>query len=80
MSQDGMSKPTEPMATYRTQKNISVKWLAERLGVTSRTIIRWERGTPRIPAYKLDDVASALDVKRHQLRPDLYDGMKEAAE
>ena len=78
MSQRDMHK--EPIAAFRTAKRISVKGLAEVLGVNRRTIMRWERGTPRIPVQKLDDVANALDVKRHQLRPDLYDGMKEAAE
>jgi len=80
MSQRDMTKPKEPIATCRKAKSMTVKHLAEILRVNRRTVMRWESGDPRIPVAKLDKVADVLGVKRHELRPDLYDGMKEAAE
>ena len=66
-------KHKEPIAKFRKDKKMSIEALAQCVGVTRRTIIRWESGEPRIPAHRLDAAATALGVKRLALRPDLHD-------
>jgi DNA-binding transcriptional regulator YdaS (Cro superfamily) len=43
--------------------------IATGLGVTTASVCQWQR----VPAARVPGVARILGVKRHQLRPDLWD-------
>ena len=46
----------------RDRLGVSGEWLAGELGVTLRTIRRWENGTAAIPAGAASDMAQILDA------------------
>lgn len=52
---------------YRTVRNYSLQDLAERVGLTKKTIQRYENGEIKIDMDRLTDVAEALDVELLQL-------------
>lgn len=52
---------------YRTIRNFSLQDLAERVGLTKKTIQRYENGEIKIDMDRLTDVAEALDVEVLQL-------------
>jgi len=52
---------------YRTIRNFSLQDLAERVGLTKKTIQRYENGEIKIDMDRLTDVADALDVEVLQL-------------
>ncbi len=47
---------------YRDLRNYSLQVLAEKVGVTKKTIQRYENGDIRIDMERLKEVANALDV------------------
>lgn len=47
----------------------SIGALAAKAGVTTGAVSVWKR----VPGYLVSTVASALNLSRHQLRPDLFD-------
>jgi DNA-binding transcriptional regulator YdaS (Cro superfamily) len=53
----------------------SVKALADAIGVTPQAIAQWKR----FPAERLLTIESATGIFRQQLRPDLYQGLKNIA-
>ena len=55
------------IASMRKEKNITQEWLAEKLGVTNKTISRWETGK-NMPDYSLlKDLCFILDVDVNEL-------------
>lgn len=48
---------------YREAKNYSLQMLAEKIGVTKKTIQRYETGEIKIDMERLGDIAEALGVK-----------------
>ena len=46
----------------RTDLDISAKLLGEAIGVTQQQITKYERGTNRISASRLDEIANQLQV------------------
>ena len=60
---------------YRNQHQLSQQELAERAGVSRRTIASLETGMVNISLTKLDAIANALDVNFKQLvtAPELVD-------
>lgn len=62
----------EPLAKIRKDAGFTIDSLAGYLGVDRTTVIRWERGEPRIPVSRLEAVSSALGCKKVELRPDIF--------
>lgn len=52
---------------YRTIRNFSLQDLAERVGLTKKTIQRYENGEIKIDMDRLNDISHALDVEIPQL-------------
>jgi len=52
---------------YRDLRNYSLQVLAEKVGLTKKTIQRYENGEIRINMDRLKDIAVALDVEVTQL-------------
>lgn len=61
----------EPLAHARRQAGMTIDEMAKKLGIDRTTVIRWEKGKPRIPVSKLAPVADLLGVRKAELRPDL---------
>lgn len=61
----------EPIAKARRAAGLTIDEMAVKLGINRSTVIRWEKGEPRIPAAKLAPVADLLGVRKIDLRPDL---------
>lgn len=55
---------------FRTTRNYSLQTLAEKIGVTKKTVQRYETGGIKIDMERLGDIASALDVKVSELMRD----------
>ncbi len=53
--------------TYRKIRNYSLQILAEKIGVTKKTIQRYENGEIKIDMGRLSDIAEALNVDVSQL-------------
>ncbi|OMF54825.1 LexA family transcriptional repressor [Paenibacillus rhizosphaerae] len=51
------------MKKYRTIRNYSLQDLAERVGLTKKTIQRYENGEIKIDMDRLNDISVALDVE-----------------
>jgi hypothetical protein len=66
-----------PLISYRRERDISQKDLAEVLGIRTPALCKWERG--RVPAARVLDVERATGISRHQLRPDVFGPPAEAA-
>lgn len=52
---------------YRAIRNFSLQDLAERVGLTKKTIQRYENGEIKIDVDRLNDISEALDVEVPQL-------------
>lgn len=52
---------------YRSIRNFSLQVLAEKVGLTKKTIQRYENGEIKIDMSRLADIASAFDVNLSQL-------------
>lgn len=52
----------ENIKKYRKIRNLSLQILAEKVGLTKKTIQRYENGEHRIDMDRLNEIASALDV------------------
>ncbi|CAM3364718.1 XRE family transcriptional regulator [Paenibacillus lupini] len=58
---------------YRDLRNYSLQVLAEKVGLTKKTIQRYENGEHRIDTERLKDLAAALDVSVLQLTEGAYE-------
>lgn len=63
----------QPIADFRRKKGWTLEQAAAEFGVDRTTIIRWEKGTPRIPLKRLDDAAKLYGVTKRRIRPDIYE-------
>lgn len=72
--------PKEPIAHCRINANMTLDEAAERFGVSRRTIIRWERGEPRIPVDRLGEAEAIYKAERWAIRPDIFKGMAGVAQ
>lgn len=52
---------------YRERRGLSQRDLAEEVGVTRRTVIRWENGETCIPTGRLAPLACTLRITYDQL-------------
>ncbi|TYP67394.1 LexA family protein [Paenibacillus methanolicus] len=57
---------------YRDLRNYSLQVLAEKVGLTKKTIQRYEQGEIKIDMNRLKDLATALDVTVNQLTEGAY--------
>jgi len=57
----------ENIKKYRTIKNMSLQILGEKVGLTKKTIQRYEQGEIKIDMDRLADIAEALDIEVIQL-------------
>lgn len=71
-----------PLTDFRNKHDpkLSQGDLAIMLGVARETVTRWESGARRINEQILPTVAAKTKIPRRELRPDLADVMREAAE
>lgn len=63
----------EPLAALRKAAGLTIQDMATRLKVNKTTVIRWQKGLPRIPGNRLRDVADVLGVNPIALRPDIFE-------
>lgn len=66
--------PKEPIAQFRKDAGLTIDQAADLFKVDRTTIIRWEKGSPRIPVNRLDDAAKLLKVQKSEIRPDIFAG------
>lgn len=71
---------SHPLKTYREANGLTQEALGKELGVTDVTISRWETGARRIDDDLLPKVAEKTGIPKTELRPDLVELLKEAAE
>ena len=60
------------IADWRREKGLTVTALAEMLGVSHSTVIRWEDGSIRMPAERAVQISELTGIPCHELRPDLW--------
>ena len=68
------------LKTYRTEQGLTQDALAKQLGVHPLTVSRWEIGARKIDTTKLDGISEKTGIPKRDLRPDLAEVMREAAE
>lgn len=73
---------THPLTDFRNnhQPPLSQGDLATMLGVARETVTRWESGARKINEQALPVVAEKTGIPKRELRPDLAEVMREAAE
>jgi DNA-binding transcriptional regulator YdaS (Cro superfamily) len=69
-------KKRSPLYKYLKAERGRLTKLARALKITPAAINQWEI----IPADKLVAISNETGIPRHELRPDLYEGMAVAAE
>jgi DNA-binding transcriptional regulator YdaS (Cro superfamily) len=65
--------PTMTLNRYLEKRGATMR-LAEKLGVSPSTVLRW--GQRRVPAERLPEVSRATGIPARVLRPDLAQAMK----
>lgn len=70
-----------PIKTYRKAQKpkMSQTRLAELLGVSRMTVLRWETGERQIALDKITDIAAKTGIPARDLRPDLTEMFGSAA-
>jgi DNA-binding transcriptional regulator YdaS (Cro superfamily) len=66
----------EKLLEYFNAERGRMKSLADALGITPGAVSQWRN----VPPNQLARIEAVTGIPRQQLRPDLYDGMKAAAE
>ena len=73
-------QPLKALTEYREQRGWTPAELARFLGEHRTTVHRWEAGARRIGRNKLEHVSEKTGIPKRELRPDLAEVMREAAE
>jgi transcriptional regulator with XRE-family HTH domain len=70
---------THPLRTYRTSKSPkqSQADLADVLGVSRLTVLRWENGDRKINESLLSAVSKKTGIPAKELRPDLVERLEQ---
>jgi len=63
----------QPFRKFRKAAGLTLEEAAKQFGVDRTTIIRWEKGKPMIPAWRLEDARNVLGASVQELRPDLFE-------
>lgn len=63
----------QPFAKFRKEAGLTLAEAADRFKVDRTTIIRWEKGEPKIPLKRLEDAKKILAASVRELRPDLFE-------
>ncbi len=69
-----------PLKNFRSERGLTQEALAALLEVDPITVSRWETGARRIDEKLLQAVAEKTGIPKRELRPDLAEVMREAAE
>ena len=69
-----MTNEPHPLTAYRKAFGLSQGELAERIGVQSPAVSKWEaRDEPKfVPAEQVPIISRVTGIPPHRLRPDLY--------
>lgn len=71
-----MSKKTptakEPIYTFRVEAGKTLDEVANLYEVSTRTLIRWEQGAPRLPVNRLVEAERIYGRNRAEIRPDIF--------
>lgn len=70
----------ETIHSFRVEANKTLEKLSDEIGVSVRTLIRWERGDPRMPVKYLSRAAEVYGKPVSEIRPDLAMHFSEAAQ
>ena len=62
----------EPIHDFRVEAGKTLDEVAAQYDVSTRTLIRWEQGAPRIPVKWLEKAEAIYGVNRAQIRPDIF--------
>lgn len=62
-----------PIKAYRTARKLSQEALAEFLGVSRLTVLRWENHQRPIDPKLVPDVATKTGIPARELRPDIVE-------
>lgn len=62
-----------PIKAYRTARKLSQEALAEFLGVSRLTVLRWENHQRPIDPNKVAHVATMTGIPAQELRPDIVE-------
>jgi len=73
-------QPLKVLTDYRAERGWTPAELARFLEQGRPTVHRWETGARKIDEEYLDDVAKKTGIPKRELRPDLAEVMREAAE
>lgn len=60
-----------PLKAFRERLKLSPQQLADLLGVSRPTIVRWEKGTRKPDVEKLKEIAEKTGVAPAEMRPEL---------
>ncbi len=63
-----MKKQQRSISEWRTVRGMTQQDLADAMGVSPQQISQWETGHRRIMAWRLRDVARALDVSMDDIQ------------
>lgn len=63
----------QPFWAFRKNKGLTIDEAASQFGVDRTTIIRWEKGEPKIPLKRLDQAQEIIGASRKELRPDIFE-------
>lgn len=55
-----------------SQKKMSVRALAEKVGVSAETVRLWRTGRRRVSVRNITALCNALDLCAEQIRPDIF--------
>jgi DNA-binding XRE family transcriptional regulator len=66
----------QPFAEFRKNAGLTIDEAAKRFGVDRTTIMRWEKGSPKIPLKRIDDARNILGANARELRPDIFEVMQ----
>ncbi len=73
-------QPLKALTDYRAAQDMTSADLARFLEQPRPTVHRWETGARKIGRKKLDLVSEKTGIPKRELRPDLAEVMREAAE
>jgi len=65
--------PREPIHDFRVEAGKPLKEIADLFDVSTRTLIRWEQGSPRIPVKWMARAKAIYGKDPAEIRPDIFE-------